>query len=288
MSKYLDPTIDLTFKKVFGTHKNLVMSLLNAMLPLPDKCQIEELEYIDPEQIPENPTKKYSIVDVKCKDNKGRYFIVEMQTCWNSAFFRRALYNSTQTYSTQLDRADTYNRLRNVYALSIVNDIAFPKYDNEYIQEYYITNKNHTDDRRNDIVLVFVELPKFNPSNKSDKKMLDLWMKFLTEINENTKEVDADLLKTPETVEALGLMERAAFTDAELELYRKQRLDEITQRTIQENLLEKGREKGRAEGRAEGEKNAKLDMARKMKSMQMPVENIVAISGLSKEEIENL
>lgn len=30
MAKYLDPKADLTFKKVFGEHKNLVTSFLNA------------------------------------------------------------------------------------------------------------------------------------------------------------------------------------------------------------------------------------------------------------------
>ena len=31
--KYLDPKADLTFKKVFGEHPDLVISLLNALLP---------------------------------------------------------------------------------------------------------------------------------------------------------------------------------------------------------------------------------------------------------------
>ena len=33
MKKYLDPKADLTFKKVFGERKDLVISFLNAMLP---------------------------------------------------------------------------------------------------------------------------------------------------------------------------------------------------------------------------------------------------------------
>ena len=32
--KYLDPKADLTFKKIFGKHPDLLMSLLNALLPL--------------------------------------------------------------------------------------------------------------------------------------------------------------------------------------------------------------------------------------------------------------
>ena len=31
MAKYLDPKADLTFKKVFGEHKELVISFLNAL-----------------------------------------------------------------------------------------------------------------------------------------------------------------------------------------------------------------------------------------------------------------
>ncbi len=31
--KYLNPKADLTFKKVFGEHPDLMMSLLNALLP---------------------------------------------------------------------------------------------------------------------------------------------------------------------------------------------------------------------------------------------------------------
>ena len=34
MAKDLDPKADVTLKKVFGEHKNLVISLLNARFPL--------------------------------------------------------------------------------------------------------------------------------------------------------------------------------------------------------------------------------------------------------------
>ncbi|MBR4324988.1 MAG: PD-(D/E)XK nuclease family transposase, partial [Bacteroidales bacterium] len=76
MSKYLNPKADLTFKKIFGKHPNLVKSLLNALLPLPDGMQIMSVEYLTPENVPNTPAKKYSIVDVRCKDNYNRHFIV--------------------------------------------------------------------------------------------------------------------------------------------------------------------------------------------------------------------
>ena len=64
--KYLDPKADLTFKLVFGEHPDLVMSLLNALLPLADDGQITSVEYMTPEMVPENPGKKDSVVDVRC------------------------------------------------------------------------------------------------------------------------------------------------------------------------------------------------------------------------------
>ena len=39
---YLDPKADLTFKKVFGEHPDLVMNLLNALLPLEEGEEIKE------------------------------------------------------------------------------------------------------------------------------------------------------------------------------------------------------------------------------------------------------
>ncbi|MDR1343384.1 MAG: Rpn family recombination-promoting nuclease/putative transposase, partial [Prevotellaceae bacterium] len=34
MARYLDPKNDLPFKKIFGEHKHLLISFLNALLPL--------------------------------------------------------------------------------------------------------------------------------------------------------------------------------------------------------------------------------------------------------------
>jgi len=36
---------DLTFKLVFAEHKDLMMSLLNALLPLAENAPIESIEY---------------------------------------------------------------------------------------------------------------------------------------------------------------------------------------------------------------------------------------------------
>lgn len=58
LMKYLDPRADLTFKRVFGEHPDLVISLLNALLPLDKDHLIKSVEYIPIELVPDNPLKK--------------------------------------------------------------------------------------------------------------------------------------------------------------------------------------------------------------------------------------
>ena len=45
--RYLDPKADLTFKKVFGEHPDLINSFLNALLPFETEDEkIVSLEYL--------------------------------------------------------------------------------------------------------------------------------------------------------------------------------------------------------------------------------------------------
>ena len=64
--------------------------------------------------------------------------------------------------------------------------------------------------------LVFIELPKFTPHTFTEKKMQVLWLRYLTEIDEKTKEVPAELLANPEIAKAVSEIEESAYTEEEL------------------------------------------------------------------------
>ena len=282
MPKYLDPKADLTFKKIFGQHKHLVMSLLNALLPMPDGMEIKSVEYMPTENVPDNPAKKYSIVDVFCTDNFGRNFIVEMQSYWNTEFFARTLFNAASIFTKQLKKGMSFGDLKDVYTLGLINDKKAFNYGNdEYIQEYYLTNKNHPeDDRRTELSMVFVVLPNFKPQNRAVKKMHNLWLKFLTEIDENTTDADPELIENKDTHEALELLRTSAFTEGEMLAYEKYWLDVSTERSALE--------RERAEGIAEGIKQNKINIARMMKQHGDDIGYIAAITGLTKQQIQEL
>ena len=93
--RYLDPRNDLTFKKVFGEHPDLLISFLNALMPFNGKSEhIKQIEYLPNELVPETPFRKDSIVDVRCIDSTGRQFIVEMQMYWDDDFLQRVTFNA--------------------------------------------------------------------------------------------------------------------------------------------------------------------------------------------------
>ncbi|MBU0489482.1 MAG: Rpn family recombination-promoting nuclease/putative transposase [Bacteroidetes bacterium] len=249
--KYLDPKNDLTFKKVFGQHPHLLKSFLNALLPLPGGTQIESLEYLPAELVPEIPLMKHSIVDVRCKDNRGRQFIVEMQMHWTTGFMQRVLFNASKAYVKQLDKSYEYKALQPVYALSLINETYEPE-KREYYHHYQIVNVADTEKQLEGLEFVFVELPKFKAQNIIEKRLQVLWLRFMTEIDEQVIDAPQELLESREIKEALENLHASGFNKAELETYDKYWDSVRTEKTLRSGYYDKGKTEGRAEGRAEG------------------------------------
>ncbi|MDR2086847.1 MAG: Rpn family recombination-promoting nuclease/putative transposase, partial [Dysgonamonadaceae bacterium] len=260
----------------------------------------ESLEYLPAEQVPENPAKKNSIVDVRCKDNFGRHFIVEMQMLWNNSFSKRMVFNASKAYVRQLDKNEHYYLLQPVYGLAILND-TFDARTPEFYHHYRIVNYRNTEEVIEGLEFVLVELPKFRPDKWADRRMAVLWLRFLKEVEERRNDVSEDLKANADISRALEMCEVGAFTEAELAAYDKY-WDII--RTENALLAEskavgiaegeaKGRAEGRAEGLAEGEAKGReegkveslITVVRNCKSKGFPLEQIRAITGLSEERI---
>ena len=302
--KYLNPKADLTFKKVFGEHLNLVKSLLNALLPFdgPEE-EIDEIDYLTPELVPDTPLKKLSIVDVRCKDRRGRQFIVEMQMLWSSSFMQRVLFNASKAYVRQLGSSVQYELLQPVYSLSLVNDVFAPELEN-YYHDYRIVQVEHTDKVIEGLRFIFVELPKFTPHTFHEKKMQVLWLRYLTEIDDLTENVSPDLLENPDIREALTQIEQSAFNDAQMMGYdefwdavrventiindaRKKGLKEGMEEGMKKGM-KKGMEEGMKEGMKEGKREQQFQIAANLKQMGASLEFIAQATGLSIPDIEKL
>lgn len=309
MPRYLDPKADLIFKKIFGEHPTILISFLNALLPLDETQQIISIEYLPSEQVPAIPTLKNTIVDVKCVDKQGRIFIVEMQMVWSDFFKQRMLFNAGKAYVKQLDKGEDYHLLKPVYGLGLVNEI-FDKTDDWY-HHYGVVNikKPHEEVHQiKDLHLIFVELPKFKPLTLTDKKLTALWLRFLSEINDKTTTVPAELLAVREINEALALAEESAYTREELEAYDTYWDRVRTERSLAKGKYQEGRvegevigiEKGKIEGRMEGEAigfekgRMEGEFANKQKTAQamlaagFNLADTLKITGLTQDQIHSI
>lgn len=134
--------------------------------------------------------------------------------------------------------------------------------------------------------------------------MAVLWLRFLTEIDEQTKVVPQELLDNPETSKALKTVEESAMSKDELLAYddfwdklgaERLLLVDSNRRSMEEGReegrkegLKEGRKKGIEEGRKEGLKEGRADVARNLLSIGMPLEDIAKVTGLEIKDIEQL
>lgn len=110
--------------------------------------------------------------------------------------------------------------------------------------------------------------------------MAVLWLRFLTEISEDTDEVPAELLENAEISKALSIVEKAAMTESQLYAYER-----FWDAVNREHVLGEGKYK---EGLAEGMTKRNVEIARSMKVKGYAIGEIIDITGLTSEEIAAL
>lgn len=119
-----------------------------------------------------------------------------------------------------------------------------------------------------------------------------LWLRFLTEINEDTKEIPSELLDEPEIGKAIEELEISGFTDVELRVYDKFWDSVSVERTLLDDSYQKGKkegmEVGRAEGRAEGKHEVNTETAQRLLTMGMDEATVMDVTGLTAEEMKQL
>jgi predicted transposase/invertase (TIGR01784 family) len=312
MARYLDPRSDLVFKRVFGEHPDLAKSFLNALMPLPPHRQIVEIDYLSSEMVPTDiMQKRNSIVDVRCTDNCGRQFIIEMQMYWTPGFIQRLVFNASKAYTRQEFETGAYEMLKPVYALAILNE-NFEEETKEFYHLFEFINRNNPNEKIPDMEFVFVELIKFEPQTVAEKKMMVLWLRFLKETR-GEHEMPPEMTENPDINKALELCQEGAFTKAELTAYEAFWDAVRTEKTLMAGKYAQGKEEGREEGREEGlveglekgkaigleeglekgkaigleeglylgEKAKAHEIARKLIEAGMPIEQVISFTGLS-------
>ena len=122
-----------------------------------------------------------------------------------------------------------------------------------------------------------IEMPKIN--RYSVNTLLDTWVKFISNSEDlNMENADESIKKAKEVLDEISEDEHEQYLAHLREKYIFER----------QGIEEAGFDKGRAKGLEEGIEQEKRMLAKRMKDKDMKIDEIVEITGLTKEEIEKL
>ncbi|WP_265043934.1 Rpn family recombination-promoting nuclease/putative transposase [Wolbachia endosymbiont (group A) of Scambus nigricans] len=288
LSKFLDPKLDLTFRKIFGTekNKNILIHFLNDILGFTGVNAIQDVEFLSTIMNPEIASDKQSIVDVLCKDSLGNRYIAEMQLARDKGFEKRAQLYAAKAYSRQ---SGNYIDFKTVFFIAISNSTLFPS------DVFYISTHNIRDIKTNghylkDFQFVFIELPKFTKSKVEQlETTVERWSFFFKYAEETT---DEDLRKIAEKSPIIKLaydeLDKFHWNEKDLLAYEERVMDLQKEAAILEQKLDDAKHEGRQEGIQIGHEKGKIEVAKNLLKAGVSIDLIAESTGLSHSEISQL
>ena len=305
-TKFLDPTNDVAFKKIFGVEKNkaILIDFLNDVLHRDGKNLIEDVKLLKNHLMPEISVYKSSIIDVLCTDQNGVRYVVEMQVARNGGFEKRAQYYAAKVYIDQIDKGGEYSNLKEVIFLAITEYVMFPDKP-DYLSEHVTLDKKTGEHDLKDFSYTFIELPKFTKELSELETGIERWCYFFKHAS-IPEDVNKMLEHTKDLVieNAYHALEAHNWTKNELMYYNeiaKKKMDIAARESYVKNearaearaeALAEGKAEGRAEGKAEGIEEgarlARIEMAKTLLKFGFDNQQILNMTGLSKEELASL
>ncbi len=253
-NKFLDPKNDYAFKQIFGTEKNkdILIHFINDIVCFQGDQQIVEVKFLKTAQDPEIASKKQSIIDVLCHDEKGRQCIIEMQVARMPGFEKRAQYYASKAYSRQLVAGEDYTQLKEIIFIAITDFVMFKDKVEGHSTHVILDKQTHTHHLK-DFSFTFLELPKYNKTIDELGNLIEKWAYFFKHAQE-TKEADIDRIVGSDHViyRAYEALNRFSWTDIEFNTYEEAEKRERDARAILKQKLMDAEAKGLSKGLSKG------------------------------------
>ena len=302
---------DSTLKTVLGSVANeeLYIGIIEFLLP---GKHIDKVTKLDKEKHGLVVAEKTVIFDLLCRDaDTGEEFLVEVQNASDPTYKDRVLYYSTVPLREQMEKKQSVlgeeanveirkkmdYSLRPVYVISLLNFTL--KHDSPaaleegYVSRYELRNRNNSELMTEALHFVFLEMGRL-PYGKDEwgrcRSKLEKFI-FLFKFVHTFEQLPAGIREDELLGMLAGAAEFANMSVLQKEEYDKAMKDEFA-RLVENNYAwsqgkEEGREEGREEERAEAAKY-KLETARKLLKLDVPIETVVQAMGLSPEQVEAL
>ncbi|MCL2510597.1 MAG: Rpn family recombination-promoting nuclease/putative transposase [Bacteroidales bacterium] len=287
--KYIDPFTDFGFKKLFGEecNKDLLLDFLNELLHKKEG-KIVSLTYLKSEQLGRSAEDRKAVFDLHCENEKGEKFIVEMQKTKQTFFKDRALYYSTFPIVQQAISGDWNYELKAVYTVAIL-DFVFEEDKDEpekYRYDIMLTDIDTHKIFYDKLTFTYLEMPKFNKKVEELETRFEKWMYVL----KNLKRLDRlpDKLREKIFEKIFSVAEISKLSHEEYLQYMESFKVYRDYKNSIDTARDEGEAKGKAEGKAEGEKLKTIEIAKELKSLGIPFDQISVATKLSIEKIEKI
>jgi len=288
-ARYLNPLTDFGFHKIFGTeaNKGLLIDFLNEVIK--DEGRITEIEYLRSEQWGFVEANRKAVFDIFCKTKNGESFIVEMQKAKQVYFQDRSIFYASLPILNQAPKNVWNFRLKAVYLVAVLDFVIFDEFedDQKYVVEHvYLMRERTKTPYSNKLKFAFVELPKFKKKEKELETHFDKWLYLLRNLPK--------LKNRPESVggkvfdELFDSADIKRLTTEDMEAYKKSVLEYYDVQSAMMCAREEGREEGILKGRKEGIQKGIEKVIQKCLQKNMAIEDIVFLTGYSKEQIMQL
>lgn len=262
---------DYVFKRLFtkkGNEKYLKEFLSNLL-----EMDIKEIEIEHDKRLDQNlKEEKYGVLDVKARLNGNVEVNIEIQLTDHKNIVERTEYYASKMIAFSLKPKEDYKKINPVIVVAIL-DFEYFKFD-EYITKGVMVADKHREEVINKVkTFYYIELPKFRKSKIDANDKVSQWLSF----------IDGDEKRIGEVMKKNDNIKKA---DKELEYLSS---DEATRRLAE--MRESGlREMASAKacGIEEGKSERNSEIVKAMLKKKMNIEDIIEITGLSKEEMESI
>jgi len=276
--KYINPFTDYGFKRLFGEEpsKDLLVDFLNELLS-EEQGRIKKLTYLKSDRLGTSEEERKAVFDLYCENEKGEKFIVELQKTKQKFFKDRTVYYSSFPIREQAQRGSEWNfELQAVYTIAIL-DFVFDEDKDQKDKYRYNVKLSDLETYKvfyDKLTFIYLEMPKFTKTVKELNTRFDKWMYIIRNLNKLDRIPDE--LRESIFEKLFEVAEIAKFTPEEARSYE----DSLKTYRDLKNSIDTAREEGKIE--------AMTLVAKLMKTAGEPVEKIIAFTGLSHDEIENL
>lgn len=293
--RYIIPTSDWGFKRLFGTemNKNLLIGFLNRVI---DDRTIETVEYLNTEPLLPFAKVLEMRFDVYCKCTDGSRVIVEMQNYVRPAFVNRVqIYASAAVLERYANERNGDDRITKTYCIAITGEKVFPEIKHAPVRLAMCDIDAGTTHILNDQILqIFIELPKFADTVRMLEENADFLDKFavvmktLEQYKEPPTELQDDLLD-----DLFDAADTKHYNSADKDNYKAQLMNQFEYEATLRDYKEEGRAEGLAEGRAvglaeglvKGRDEARAEIARAMKAEGLSDDIIKDVTGVSPDAL---